>query len=199
MMLYVVLIMDLKKKLLFIKYMEFNIFTIPEFEIKLIGGHSHVYGFPTYKGMKQLNILIKELQEKFQIENILGIDLGCGDGKLIDFFNKNLKKSNWDGIELSEYRIENSIYKNDNNLIFGNLLDLDYSDYNFIFVNNVCFEDELCNKLEHKMFREFSGYFIFSKKILNNKLYRSASLIKDFIIETNWNKNQSFYLYKIFI
>ena len=177
--------------------MDFDIFNIPESEIKLIGGTSHIYGFPTNKGMKKLNEEIINVQQKFKIESIYGIDLGCGDGKVIDFFNKNQSNSNWEGIELSETRIDQSIYKNDNNIISGNLLDLNYSSYNFIYSNNVCFEDELCDKLETKILQEFSGYFIFLKKITNYELYRKAHLIKDYIFETNWNKKQPFYFYKI--
>jgi len=73
---------------------------------------------------------------------------------LIDNFNKNIENSNWSGIELSEYRVENSKYKNDNNLIIGDLLDLDYSDYNFIYLSNVCFTDELNSKIEYKILNE---------------------------------------------
>ena len=172
--------------------MEYNIFNIPADEKELIGD-SYIYGFPTNKGLKKLNNEINLLN----LPDINGIDLGCGDGRVIDNFNKNIKNSNWSGIELSEYRVENSQYKNDNNLIIGDLLDLDYSDYNFIYLSNVCFTDELNSKIEYKIFNEFNGYLLTFNKIEYYKLYRRSNLIKNFPIETNWIKEHQIFIYSI--
>ncbi len=176
--------------------MDYNIFKIPKDEIKLIGESNYIYGHLTNKGLKKISTHITDFMNKYEINYIKGIDLGCGDGELINYFNKNIKNNNWTGIELSETRINLSEYKDDNLLIQGDLLEINYSDYNFIFANNVCYDDELCEKLEDKIYREFRGFFIFSKKIINNNLYRSADLLNDALIETNWEKKHKFYFYK---
>ncbi len=172
--------------------MEYNIFNIPADEKELIGD-SYIYGFPTNRGLKKLNQEINLLN----LKDIHGIDLGCGDGRVIDNYNKNIENSNWSGIELSEYRVENSKYKNDNNLIIGDLLDLDYSDYNFIYLSNVCFTDELNSKIEYKILNEFNGYLLTFNKIEYYKLFRRSNLIKKFSIETNWIKEHEVYIYNI--
>ncbi len=174
--------------------MSYNIFFIPKQEIKLIGEENYIYGFPTNNGTKKISKEISNIITTNNLE-IIGIDLGCGDGKLIDYFNKNIKNSLWHGIELSATRIDLSDYKNNNYIIEGNLLNLDYSDYNFIFTNNVCFDDDLCEKLEHKILSEFIGHFIFSKKITNINLYKNAIFLTSFIAETNWDKSHEFYIY----
>jgi hypothetical protein len=174
-----------------------NIFKIPEKEIKIIGESNYIYGFPTDIGLKKIANEISIIKNKYFNEDINGIDLGCGDGRLIDYFNKNIKNSSWIGIELSPTRIELSEYSDDNIIIEGDFLDLQYRDYNFIYANNVCYDEELSEKLEYKIFNEFSGYFIFSRKITNNNLFKMATLVKTFTANTNWNRNHEFYIYKL--
>jgi hypothetical protein len=94
-----------------------NIFIIPQEEIEIIGRENQIYGYPITSGLKKLTEEIIKIRKYYKIKYITGIDLGCGDGQLIDYFNKNIKKSIWNGIELSNYRI--SLAKNPMN-IFAN-------------------------------------------------------------------------------
>lgn len=167
-------------------------------EIEKIGESNAIYGYPTKNGMIELTIEIKKIINIHKFKDIIGIDLGCGDGKLIDFFNKNIKKSYWSGIELSYTRIEFSKFKDNNCIIEGNLLDLSYRDYNFIYVNNICFDDKLTNELETKLQNEFSGILITTKDLCNKKLLHKSKLLNCKMIETNWIKKHRFSFYIIF-
>ncbi len=177
--------------------MNSELFVIPDDEIRTIGVESSVYGFPTATGMKQLVSLFNTIKSTHKIEYIYGIDLGCGDGLLINYLNTQLTDSTWDGVELSTYRIHASNYWETNTIHNCNLLELDYSLYNFIWVNNVCFEDDLCVALEQKLFTEFSGYFVFSKAPQNPVLYKHCMLLMQTPIEMNWAKKHNVYVYKI--
>lgn len=174
-----------------------DLFTLPKDEIKLIGFENQIYGFPTNKGLKTLTKEIVNIKNQLSIDFINGVDLGCGNGALIDHFNKEIKDSNWIGIELSHTRIELSKYKNDNLIIEGCLLQLDYNDYNFIYVNNLCFDEILNEKLENKIINEFNGLLLTTTKIENIRLIKDCNLIKKITSGTNWNKNHIFYLYLI--
>ncbi len=176
--------------------MKYNLFNIPYEEKAAIGLESHVYGHPTDGGMKQLATLIDSIKCEHSLEFINGIDLGCGDGKLVDYFNKNIENSEWHGIELSESRIQCSDYVNSNNIMHGDLLHIDYTDYNFLYINNVCFEDDLCERIEYKIRNEFGGYAIFSKKIQTPALYKHAICLATPQISMNWSKTHIIYVYK---
>jgi hypothetical protein len=172
-----------------------NIFTLPKDEINKIGFENQIYGFPTPTGLKKITNELNQLIIQNKINYISGIDLGCGDGKTIDYFNKNIFQSNWIGIELSEYRINMS--SNPDIIIEGDLLDLNYKDYNFLFINNLAFDDILLDKIETKIYIEFEGYLLLSKSISNSKLNKIISIVKTFSADTNWQKNHTFYLYLI--
>ena len=170
-----------------------NIFVLPNEEINIIGFENQIYGFPT--DLKKLSDIIIKITKQHKINYIYGIDLGCGDGKTIDFFNKNIDKSKWIGIELSSYRINLSL--NYSYIIEGNMLDIFYGDYNFIYVNNLCFDTILSEKLENKIYAEFKGYILTTTPFLLNKLNKNISLIESFPIDTNWQKKHIFYLWFI--
>jgi hypothetical protein len=168
-----------------------NIFIIPKEEISKIGEQNQIYGFPTISGLKTLVHHIDNISKFYKINYIYGIDLGCGDGQTINFFNKNLSNSEWTGIELSSYRISLSI--NPDIIIEGNLLELNYNDYNFIYVNNLVFDDFLSEKLENKIFFEFNGIVITSKPFYNQKLIKKITKTINVKVDTNWQKNHVFY------
>jgi hypothetical protein len=170
-----------------------NIFIIPQEEIEIIGRENQIYGYPITSGLKKLTEEIIKIRKYYKIKYITGIDLGCGDGQLIDYFNKNIKKSIWNGIELSNYRI--SLAKNPINIIKGNLLDISYLDYNFLYINNLVFDDELCKKIEIKIFNEFTGIILLSKPLQYKKLCKQIVNIKNIKVDTNWQKNHVFYFY----
>ena len=170
-------------------------FVIPESEKEFIGTENSIYGFPTKNGMSILVDTIVKIKKEQSIGKIEGIDLGCGDGKLIDFFNKKLKKSVWTGIEISSSRIEMSKYKDDNVIIEGNMLDLNLSLYNMIYVNNICFDDVLNFRLEHKIYNEFSGVLITTRDFTLKKLIDKSFVLYNCGVETNWSKSHRFVFY----
>jgi len=173
--------------------MDFNIFIIPEAEVKLIGFENAVYGFPLEKGLVQLSDEIRAVLTEEEIEFVKGIDLGCGDGAVVDYFNKTIGRSEWHGIELSAYRLHHSKYNEENILMEGNLLEVDLRSYDFIFCNNLAFDDELKAALEKKVGREFTGYFVLSDPFTRNV----GKLLRTFRVRTNWSAAHLFYLYKI--
>ena len=174
-----------------------NIFEIPIEEVHIIGYENQIYGYPlkTKAGLGKITDEIHIIKNKYKIEYIYGIDLGCGDGELVDYFNKNIDNSYWIGIELSSYRINLSDYKNNNYIIEGNMLDLCYTDYNFLYINNLCFDAVLCEKLENKILFQFTGHIITTKKFEHDRLLKNISLIRTFTADTNWKKGHIFYLY----
>jgi len=170
-----------------------NIFVIPQEEIIKIGKENQTYGYPTTIGLQTLTKEINNITKYHKFKYIYGIDLGCGDGQTINYFNKYIQNSEWIGVELSAYRISLSI--NSDIIIEGNLLELDYQNYNFIYVNNLAFDDLLCDKLENKLLIEFIGIVFTTKPFSNNKLIKHAKNIKNVKVDTNWQKNHLFYFY----
>lgn len=81
------------------------------------------------------------------------------------------------------------------NIIKGNLLDISYLDYNFLYINNLVFDDELCKKIEIKIFNEFTGIILLSKPLQYKKLCKQIVNIKNIKVDTNWQKNHVFYFY----
>jgi hypothetical protein len=175
--------------------MDFNIFIIPESEVKRIGFENAVYGYPLEKGLSQLTDIIKTILNENELEFVKGIDLGCGDGAVVDHFNRTIGGSEWHGIELSTYRLENSKYKDDNILMEGNLLEVNLRSYEFIFCNNLAFDDELKSALEKKIGREFSGYLILSDPIQFTR--NIGKELFTFPVRTNWSSSHIFYMYHI--
>ena len=173
--------------------MKNNIFIIPDKEIEIIGEENQIYGFPILSGLKTLSNEIINITKYKKINYINGIDLGCGDGQVINYFNQTIPNSSWTGIELSSYRI--SLSDNPENIIEGDLLDLNYSNYNFLYINNLAYDDELCNKIEIKILNEFSGIILVSKPFYYKKLNTNSKIIKKIKVDTNWQKNHFFYFY----
>ena len=60
----------------------------------------------------------------------------------------------------------------------GDLLDISYSDYNFLYINNLAFDDELCEKIEIKLFNEFNGIILACKSFHYKKLTSNSKIIK---------------------
>lgn len=175
--------------------MKKNIFVIPEEEIEIIGEENQIYGFPILTGLKTLSNEIINISRFQKINYINGIDLGCGDGQVINCFNQTIPNSSWTGVELSNYRI--SLSNKPEDIIEGDLLDLDYSEYNFLYINNLAFDDELCNKIEIKILNEFLGIILVSKPFYYKKLNSNSKIIKSIKVDTNWQKNHIFYFYLI--
>jgi hypothetical protein len=172
-----------------------NIFVIPQEEIIKIGEENQIYGFVILSGLKVITNEINNITKYYKIKHIYGIDLGCGDGQAIDYFNKYIVNSEWTGIELSNWRISMSL--NPEIIMEGNLLNISYSDYNFLYINNLAFDDELCKKIEIKIFNEFKGIVLVSNPFQYKKLIYNKKIIKTVKADTNWQKNHIFYFYLI--
>jgi hypothetical protein len=173
--------------------MKKNIFLIPDEEIEIIGEENQIYGFPLISGLKMLSNEIINVSKYQKINFINGIDLGCGDGQVINYFNQNIPNSNWTGIELSNYRI--SLSNNPDDIIEGDLLEISYSDFNFLYINNLAFDNILCSKIEIKIFNEFYGIILVSKPFCYKNLNKKTKIIKTIKVDTNWQKNHIFYFY----
>ena len=195
-----------------------ELFIIPQDEVQKIGQENSIYGFPLVKSIKIISDELKKYCDEYKIYYIKGIDLGCGNGEVVHYINYNINykiNSNSDnnndntnyidicefeGIELSEYRINKNICNQENNhcscnLIMGDLLKIYYGLYNVIYCGNVCFDDTLVYNIEKKMIKEFTGIYITYCKIVDEKLLRKSHLINTIIIETNWNKQQKLHFY----
>lgn len=201
-----------------------DLFSIPQHEVEKIGQENSIYGFPLVKSIKIISDELQKICDTYKIYYIKGIDLGCGNGELVHYINYHINKLNknndtndlnndfkveidtceFEGIELSEYRIDknicNNIEINKNyscacNLIQGDLLNLYYGLYNVIYSGNVCFDDILIYNIEQKIIKEFTGIYITYCKIVDEKLLRKSHLIVTIEIETNWNKHQKLHYY----
>ena len=172
-----------------------NIFIIPQHEINEIGEENSIYGFPIISGLNTLANEINIISTHYKIKFIYGIDLGCGDGQVISYFNKNIYNSCWTGVELSSYRI--SLSKKPNDIIEGNLLDINYNDFNFLYINNLAFDDELCENIEIKINNEFNGFIFITKPFQYKNLIKKSKIIKTIKVDTNWQLNHIFYIYII--
>ena len=80
-------------------------------------------------------------------------------------------------------------------IIEGNFLDLNYNDYNFIYINNLAFDNELCIKIEIKLLNEFNGIVLVTNPFQYRKLTSNSKIIKIIKADTNWQKNHIFYFY----
>ena len=78
--------------------------------------------------------------------------------------------------------------------IYG-LKTIDYNNYNFMYINNLAFNDELCIKIEIKLLNEFKGIVLVSNPFQYRKLTFNSKIIKKIKADTNWQKNHIFYFY----
>jgi hypothetical protein len=160
------------------------------------------YGELTLNGMKTILDKIKNNQRSYlDMNNIRFIDLGSGLGKLplIMSYYFNAKKST--GVELSVERHNRamSMYnKLDKelqqriNYINGDLFNINLSDYNFIFISNLCFSTELNKRLIEKLKECKKGTNILCSKPLEAPYLR---LIDKFPVEMTWSNNSTIYHY----
>jgi hypothetical protein len=101
-----------------------KLFDLPSYEIKSFGLVNLTYGSLTNKGLKTMVNTIK----KYSYNNIYGLDLGCGDGGLLQL----LKESNvpsW-GYDLMPNNIEHAVNVRGVDARFTNFIsdDIEYAD-----------------------------------------------------------------------
>jgi predicted nicotinamide N-methyase len=180
-------------------HLQLNDNTVDVFEKN---NYASTYGELTLNGMKTILNKIKNNQRSYlDMNNIRFIDLGSGLGKLplIMSYYFNAKKST--GVELSVERHNKamSMYnKLDKelqqriNYINDDLFKVDLSDYNFIFISNLCFPTELNKRLIEKLKECKKG-----TNILCSKPFEAPHLrfIDKFPVEMTWSDNSTIHHY----
>ena len=158
--------------------------------------YASTYGELTMEGMKTIldNINILSLKT---INDIRFIDLGSGLGKLplMVCYYFNGKKCT--GIELSTERHNKAMtmyqklplelqkkinYINDD--IFNVKLGSYLSEYNFIFISNLCFPDDINKKLDEKLKECKSGTNIICSKPINSS---HLIFVNKFPVKMTWS------------
>ena len=160
-----------------------KLFILPSNEVSKYGLENLTYGSLTIKG---INLLVKTIK-KYKCNNIYGFDIGCGDGELIYQINKLIPESKWEGVEISDHRI--NCQERDVHIWQGDILDENLREYNVIHVDNLCFDDVLENKLEEKVIREFNGLYITYRKPINNYFIKNSIFLESVDTETTWDSH----------
>jgi len=145
---------------------------------------------------------IKKIISKYDFKTF--IDLGCGSGRVIDFFNKSFSDKNFIGIEYYEeqYKYCKKYFIKNKNI---NLINSDFTKFNFLKYNSDCFffnepiKDQdtfikALNAIINFKHRKNNILLIFlncEKKILND--LNGIELVSSHYI----NENKGFSIYKI--
>jgi len=111
--------------------------------------YNYTYGEITYDGIKNL------YPTKIKSANI--IDLGCGKGKSLIYFKSLYPKSKVSGVEIyDDYynKAKKTTQSIDVNLMHDDLFNIDLSPYNVIYISNLCFPEEINNKIGEKIINE---------------------------------------------
>lgn len=166
-----------------------TLFELPKSEIKKYGLENLTYGSLTYKGIISL---CRELSPI--VNNVVGLDLGCGDGELIYHLQKFLPDSIWEGVEISEHRINQKtrdvfIWQED-------MLNENLRPYNLLHADNLCLEESIADALELKIANEFSGLYLTYRQPQNLFFLTKAKFIKSVLTETTW-ANHNIHFYKL--
>ena len=175
-------------------------YRIPREEISLFKtlDSNPTYGELTKNGVKRLINLIPKCKRK------VFCDLGSGYGTLLKYINElNNDFIEIIGIELSKDRYDKSIelFKKIKNkkrlrLLEGNLLDLDISKMDVLYVSNLCFNHTFNNVLSSKINNDVkNGSIVFASQRL--KLDREYYL-KEIVVEQSWDKKSLLFKYEIF-
>lgn len=160
-----------------------KLFILPQDEIKAAGHQNLTYGSLTTKGLKKLSETIQSIIPS----QIYGFDLGCGDGELIFHLTHSLAESTWEGVEISEWRL--STATRPVTIWSGNMLEENFRPYNVLHADNLCLEDNVADKLEEKIVREFNGLYISYRTPQNLSFLQKATLVNIVEIETTWTKH----------
>jgi tRNA G46 methylase TrmB len=160
-----------------------RLFVLPSNEIKQIGLQNLTYGSLSMKG---LATTVKTLH-KYCKEPIRGFDLGCGDGELIWHLAQALPDSTWEGVEISEHRVDEQM--RDVCIWQGDMLTENFRPYNVLHADNLCLDDDVANKLEEKIVNEFKGIYITYRTPSNMKFLKKAWRLETVLTETTWTEH----------
>jgi tRNA G46 methylase TrmB len=164
-----------------------KLFILPSNEIKSIGLNNLTYGSLTDKGIKTVVNTIN----KYIKNTIYVFDLGCGDGELIYHLEKLLPNSNWEGVEISEHRVNNQV--RDVCIWQGDMLEENLRIYNVIHADNLCLDDDIAEKLEKKIINEFQGIYITYRKPEYKQFLQKAVYLDTVLTETTWTNHPIYY------
>ena len=169
-----------------------KLFILPPDEIKSIGIGNLTYGSLTTKGV---NTMVKTINNYYKKNTIYGFDLGCGDGELIYHLEKLLPNSKWEGVEISEHRINSQT--RDVCIWQGDMLEENFRIYNILHADNLCLDDNIAEKLERKIINEFKGIYITYRKPEYDKFLKKAKYLDTVLTETTWT-NHPIHFYFIY-
>lgn len=158
------------------------LFELPQEEVKRYGLQALTYGSLTEKGLKTI---VKHLD--LYIQHAEGLDLGCGDGELIYHLQIQMPCSNWEGVEISQHRVDQQ--QRDVQIWQGDMLKESYKPYNVLHADNLCLDDYTADLLEQKIANEFSGVYITYRTPQNMKFLKKATFLETVLTETTWCPN----------
>lgn len=161
-----------------------QLFVLPPWEIKNVGNQNLTYGSLSNKGLISMAKTIEKYHKGGEIK---GFDLGCGDGELIFHLQNALPDSNWEGVEISEHRVNSQM--RDVTIWQGDMLDENYRPYNVLHADNLCLDDAIAEKLEKKIALEFSGLYITYRTPECVDFIKVAKRLDTVIMETTWTNH----------
>ena len=165
-----------------------TLFELPQDEVKRYGLQALTYGSLTEKGLKTI---VKHLNQ--YLNTVDGFDLGCGDGELIYHLQTQMPGSNWEGVEISQHRIDQQ--KRDVIIWQGDMLKESYKPYNVLHADNLCLDEWVADLLEQKIANEFSGIYMTYRTPQNMKFLKKAQLLETVLTETTWSNHPIHYYY----
>ena len=130
-------------------------------------------------------------------------DLGSGIGIVLKYMIDMVPSLNIiDGVELSEERYKNSLYvinkarRNQKvNLWNDDIMNIDISNYDMIYISNLCFNHDYNQKLSKKLDNEIKNNAIV---FASQNIYFKRHVIKScFPINQSWGKNTQMFKYEI--
>ena len=160
------------------------LFACPAAEIKTCGLQNLTYGSLTMKG---LHGLAKKVETYVSSDSVHGFDLGCGDGELIYHLGFALPESKWEGVEISDYRVQQQ--RRDVCIWQGDMLEENLRPYNVLHADNLCLEDDVAAALESKIAIEFEGLYITYRRPMEAAFLKRSVWLETAIIETTWTKH----------
>lgn len=169
-----------------------QLFILPSWEIKSIGNQNLTYGSLTKKG---LHTMVQTIQKYHKTPQIFGFDLGCGDGELIYHLQNALPESMWEGVEISNHRVQ--AQSRDVSIWQGDMLDENLRPYNILHADNLCLDDSIAEKLELKIAHEFSGIYITYRTPECIDFIKAAKHLDTVTMETTWT-NHPIQVWKVF-
>ena len=161
-----------------------SLFKCPAAEIKSCGLQNLTYGSLTTRGLQQMATRIAVYMPN---EPVCGLDLGCGDGELIYHLGFALPESKWEGVEISDHRVQQQ--QRDVCIWQGDMLDENLRPYNVLHADNLCLEDDVAAALESKIAIEFEGLYITYRRPMEAAFLKRSVWLETAIIETTWTKH----------